>query len=141
MRWAEVREVARGTLLYLPEAAARLTDGRIGAQDVVLTESPVLAVKPGRAENSEVLRLSKLDYAVSPPSSPNTSIASFASSFKIMSSPSPSLERRLDHLVHLSPHGTLPDTVGALAQLFTVLPGGTHADGLTCVARSLLLKT
>lgn len=66
VRWAEVREVARETLLYLREVAARLTDDRIGAQGVVLTESPVLAVKQGRAENSVVLHLSKLDFAVSP---------------------------------------------------------------------------
>lgn len=61
-RWAKVREVARGTLFYPLQVAARLTDDRIGAQGVVLTESPVLTVRPGRAENSGVLRLSKLDF-------------------------------------------------------------------------------
>jgi hypothetical protein len=42
-------------------------------------------------------------------------------------------ELRLDHLVHLSAPGTLEATIRALEPYFTIVPGGTHADGLTCV--------
>lgn len=42
-------------------------------------------------------------------------------------------ELRLDHLVHLSDPGTLEATIRELEPWFTVVPGGTHADGLTYV--------
>ncbi|KAI0781472.1 glyoxalase-like domain-containing protein [Trametes elegans] len=41
----------------------------------------------------------------------------------------------LDHIVHLTPPGTLDDSVQAFRDLgFTVSPGGTHADGQTANA-------
>ncbi|CDO71886.1 hypothetical protein BN946_scf184940.g33 [Trametes cinnabarina] len=43
--------------------------------------------------------------------------------------------RILDHIVHLSPPGTLEDSADAFRKLgFTVTPGGTHADGQTANA-------
>ncbi|KAI0333166.1 hypothetical protein GY45DRAFT_1320112 [Cubamyces sp. BRFM 1775] len=43
--------------------------------------------------------------------------------------------RILDHIVHLTPPGTLEASVSAFRKLgFTVTPGGTHADGLTANA-------
>jgi len=38
----------------------------------------------------------------------------------------------LDHIVHLSPPGALQETIGTWKDAgYTVVPGGTHADGLT----------
>ncbi|KAH9857511.1 glyoxalase-like domain-containing protein [Lenzites betulinus] len=43
--------------------------------------------------------------------------------------------RILDHIVHLTPPGSLAESVEAFRALgFTVTPGGTHADGLTANA-------
>ncbi|KAI0668389.1 glyoxalase-like domain-containing protein [Trametes maxima] len=43
--------------------------------------------------------------------------------------------RILDHIVHLTPPGTLEQSVKAFRDLgFTVVPGGTHADGKTANA-------
>ncbi|KAI0657215.1 glyoxalase-like domain-containing protein [Cubamyces menziesii] len=43
--------------------------------------------------------------------------------------------RILDHIVHLTPPGTLEESVCAFRNLgFTVTPGGTHADGQTANA-------
>ncbi|KAI9059784.1 hypothetical protein FKP32DRAFT_1579320 [Trametes sanguinea] len=43
--------------------------------------------------------------------------------------------RILDHIVHLTPPGTLEESVDAFRKLgFTVTPGGTHADGQTANA-------
>jgi hypothetical protein len=51
-----------------------------------------------------------------------------------MSSP-----RVLDHIIHLSPTGKLPEAIAHFTSLgFTVLPGGTHADGLTANALVVL---
>ncbi|KAJ7494451.1 glyoxalase-like domain-containing protein [Mycena galericulata] len=44
----------------------------------------------------------------------------------------------LDHIVHLTPPGTVEETAGQFRQLgFNVIDGGTHADGLT--ANSLVI--
>lgn len=43
----------------------------------------------------------------------------------------PARELRLDHLVHVSAPSTLPATVKELEPFFTIVPGGTHADGVT----------
>ncbi|KAI0355109.1 hypothetical protein OH77DRAFT_1455164 [Trametes cingulata] len=46
----------------------------------------------------------------------------------------------LDHIVHLTPPGTLEESVKEFRALgFTVVPGGTHADGLT--ANALIVFT
>ncbi|KAI0823894.1 glyoxalase-like domain-containing protein [Trametes gibbosa] len=43
--------------------------------------------------------------------------------------------RILDHIVHLTPPGSLNESIEAFRALgFTVTPGGTHADGLTANA-------
>ncbi|KAI0628764.1 glyoxalase-like domain-containing protein [Trametes polyzona] len=57
-----------------------------------------------------------------------------------MTSTSDSVSTRiLDHIVHLTPPGTLDESVAAFRALgFTVTPGGTHADGLTANALVVL---
>ncbi|KAI0373174.1 hypothetical protein BV20DRAFT_962969 [Pilatotrama ljubarskyi] len=48
--------------------------------------------------------------------------------------------RILDHIVHLTPPGTLEESVAAFRKLgFKVTPGGTHADGLTANALIVFL--
>jgi hypothetical protein len=48
-------------------------------------------------------------------------------------------QRTLDHLVYLAAPGELPRATARFAALgFTVLPGGTHADGLTANALVVL---
>jgi len=45
----------------------------------------------------------------------------------------------LDHIVHLTPGHSLPPTVADFEELgFTVIPGGTHTDGLTSNALIIL---
>jgi len=47
--------------------------------------------------------------------------------------------RILDHIVHLTPPGTLPQAVQQFRGLgFTVFEGGQHADGLT--ANALIVR-
>ncbi|TDL20176.1 hypothetical protein BD410DRAFT_726121 [Rickenella mellea] len=47
--------------------------------------------------------------------------------------------RILDHIIHLTPPGSLAETVKQFRSIgFTVVPGGTHADGLT--ANALVLS-